>query len=575
MQNKYFRYRILLVGGFFLLSFAVIAARAVHLQVYRSPWLSQKASDQYEKSLTTSGKRGLIYDRNGREMAVSIDVTSIAAYPSRLKDPGGAADKLAGILNLKADNIRHKLSSKKPFIWIKRQTTAKETMAVKNLDIPGIDFVTEYNRFYPHTTLAAQALGFTGVDGAGLEGIEFYYNRYLKGEAGNLTVFKDALGNGFSAEPERAADNSGHNLVLTIDSTIQYITEKALQEVVDQYSALSAMAIVMQPRTGAILSIAHYPLINPNSYLEFDKALWRNRAITDSFEPGSTMKIFSAAAALEYGELTPSSIFYCENGAYRIGRNVVHDIHKHGWLSLQQIVKYSSNIGAVKIGEKVGAKKLYKTLRQFGFGQKTGIDSPGETSGSLSDYASWSNIDIGAISFGHGVSVSAIQMVTAVSAVANDGVLMKPYIVQQIVDQKGHPVKIFKPQKVRKAISAQTAKIVKNIMKTVITEGGTGVNAALDGYTVGGKTGTSRKLDGEGQYSDSSHIASFIGFAPVDNPEITIMVVIDEPKGKYYGGTVAAPVFKEIAQQTLSYLNVHPAGGTKKFRVSLDSEGQG
>lgn len=575
MQNKYFRYRILLVGGFFLLSFAVIAARAVHLQVYRSPWLSQKASNQYEKSLTASGKRGIIYDRNRREMAVSIDVTSIAAYPSRLKDAAGIAAKLAGVLDLEAGKIRRKLAAKKPFVWIKRQTTAKETRAVKNLAIPGIDFVTEYNRFYPHTTLAAQALGFTGVDGAGLEGIEFYYNRYLKGEHSNFTVFKDALGNGFSAEYDQTADNSGHNLILTIDSTIQYITEKALQEVVDRYSALSAMAIVMQPRTGAILSIAHYPLINPNSYLEFDKSLWRNRAITDSFEPGSTMKIFSAAAALEYGASTPSSIFYCENGAYRIGKNVVHDIHKHGWLSLQQIVKYSSNIGAVKIGEKVGAKNLYKTLSQFGFGQKTGIDSPGETTGSLSDYSSWSNMDIGAISFGHGVSVSAVQMVTAVSAIANDGILMKPYIVQQIVDKNGYPVKIFKPQKVRRAVSDRTAKIVKNIMKTVITEGGTGVNAALDGYSVGGKTGTSRKLDGAGQYSESSHTASFIGFAPVDNPEITIMVVIDEPKGKYYGGIVAAPVFKEIAQQTLSYLNVPPDGGTTKFRVSLDSGGQG
>lgn len=575
MQNKYFRYRILLVGGFFILSFAVIAAKAVHLQVYRSPWLSQKASDQYERSLTASGKRGIIYDRNHREMAVSIDVTSIAAYPPRLKDVGSTAEKLAKVLNLRAGKIHHKLSTKKPFVWIKRQTTAKEARAVKNLDLPGIDFVTEYSRFYPHTTLAAQALGFTGLDGAGLEGIEFYYNKYLKGEHSNFTVFKDALGNGFSAEDDQASDNSGHNLVLTIDSTIQYITEKALQEVVNRYSALSAMAIVMQARTGAILSIAHYPLINPNSYLEFDKSLWRNRAITDSFEPGSTMKIFSAAAALEYGEITPSSIFYCENGAYRIGKNIVHDIHKHGWLSLQQIVKYSSNIGAVKIGEKVGAKNLYKTLRQFGFGQKTGIDSPGETAGSLSDYSSWSKMDIGAISFGHGVSVSAVQMVAAVSAIANGGILMKPYIVQQIVGQNGYPVKIFKPQKVRRAVSARTAKTVKNIMKTVITEGGTGVNAALDGYSVGGKTGTSRKVDGNGQYSDSSHTASFIGFAPVDNPEISIMVVIDEPKGKYYGGIVAAPVFKEIAQQALSYLNVPPDGGTTKFRVSLDREGQG
>ena len=336
MENKYFRFRILLVGAFFLISFMAIAAKAIHLQVYRSPWLSQKASDQYEKSSTTSGKRGIIYDRNLREMAVSIDVTSIAAYPPRLKGTKFTANVLADILNLDARKIQRKLAAKKPFVWIKRQTTAKETRAVRNLQIPGIDFVTEYNRFYPHTTLAAQALGFTGLDGAGLEGIEFYYDQLLKGPHINFTVFKDALGNSFSAKPEPSANNRGHDLILTIDSNIQYITERALQEALDQYSALSALAIVMQPRTGAILSIAHCPHINPNAYSDSDKSLWRNRAITDSFEPGSTMKIFSAAAALEYGESTPSSIFYCENGAYQIGKNVVHDIHKRGWLSLQQ-----------------------------------------------------------------------------------------------------------------------------------------------------------------------------------------------------------------------------------------------
>ncbi|MGD9288631.1 MAG: penicillin-binding protein 2 [Desulfobacterales bacterium] len=575
MNNKYFKFRILLVGTIFCLAFIAIAAKAIHLQVYRSPWLSQKASDQYEHSRTTSDKRGIIYDRNQREMAVSIDVTSIAAYPPKVKNAKQRARELADILNLNVSEVQRKLAAKKPFVWIKRQTTAKETRSVKNLGIPWIDFVTEYNRFYPHTTLAAQALGFTGLDGAGLEGIEFYYNQHLEGTHRVFKVYKDALGKGFRATPAQSADSRGHDLILTIDSNIQYITEKALQEAVDRYSALSGLAIVMQPRTGAVLSIAHIPHINPNAYSNFDKSLWRNRAITDSFEPGSTMKIFSAAAALEHGKTTANSLFYCENGAYRIGKNVVHDIHKRGWLSLQQIIKYSSNIGAVKVGEKVGAKNLYRTLRNFGFGRKTGIDSPGETTGSLSNYASWSQMDTGAISFGHGVSASAIQMVTAVSAIANDGILMKPYIVQRIVSQKGHTVKNFEPQEIRRAISVRNAKIVRNIMKTVITEGGTGVNAALDGYSVGGKTGTSRKLDKDGQYSSSRHIASFIGFTPADNPEIVIMVVIDEPKGKYYASIVAAPVFKQIAQQTLNYLNIPPDESTTKFRVFLGSEAQG
>ncbi|MEJ2167554.1 MAG: penicillin-binding protein 2 [Desulfobacterales bacterium] len=331
----------------------------------------------------------------------------------------------------------------------------------------------------------------------------------------------------------------------------------------------------MQPQTGALLAIAHYPSVNPNSYLEYGRFRWRNRAITDPFEPGSTIKIFSAAAALEYGNIKQNDIFYCENGAYKIGKIVVHDIRRHGWLSLQQIVKFSSNIGAAKVGEKVGAKKLYQTFRSFGFGEKTGIDCPGETTGSLSYYSAWSDIDIGAVSFGHGISVSAIQLVTAVSAIANDGNLMKPYIVKQVTDQNGLTVKAFQPRQVRRAVSARTAGIVKKIMKTVITAGGTGVNAALDGYSVCGKTGTTRKLDEDGKYSDSRHMASFVGFTPADDPQIAILVVIDEPQEIYYGGAVAAPVFKDIAQQTLNYLNVAPESDKNKFRVAFETKASG
>jgi len=575
MENKYLKFRIGLVGLLFFMAFAAIVAKAIHLQIFQSQWLSQAASGQYEKSLTLSGKRGNIYDRNQREMAVSIDVASIAAYPDRIRDIEETAQKLAGILKLDVRKIRQKLALDKSFVWIKRKATARESQMVKELKLAGIDFVPEFNRFYPNRTLAAQALGFTGLDGKGLEGIEFYYNRQLKGVESKVTVFEDALGNGFRSDNRPLASNSGDNLVLTIDRNIQYITESALMEAVHQFSAASAMAIVMQPQTGAILALAHFPTINPNSYLTFDRPLWRNRAITDPFEPGSTMKIFSAAAALESGNIEYNDIFYCENGAYTIGKNVVHDIGKHGWLSLQQIIKFSSNIGAVKIGEKVGAKTLYQTLQNFGFGTRSGIDCPGETTGSLSHYSSWSEIDIGAISFGHGIAVSAVQLITAVSAIANDGILMKPYIVMEITDQNGQPVKRFEPQPVRRAISARTAGIVKKILKTVTTEGGTGINAALDRYSVCGKTGTARKLDDQGGYSNSKHVASFVGFTPADKPEIAVLVIIDEPQGNYYGGVVAAPVFKKIAQQTLNYLNIAPESDTIKFRVSRDHGASG
>ena len=572
MDNKYIKIREILVGLIFMIFLAIIGARAVQVQVYDGPWLSKKASDQYEQSFTSYGRRGTIYDRNFREMAVSVEVPSIAAYPKQIAEKKATAMALATILKMKVADISQKLSSHKKFVWVKRQITPKETEAVKSLELKGIGFIPEHNRFYPNTTLAAQALGFTGLDGDGLEGIEFFYNQYLKAEDKDYTVFKDALGNGFNAEINQITLGRGKNLVLTIDSNIQFITESTLQETVDKYSARSGIAIVMQPKTGAILSLAHYPLFNPNAYTAFDKELWRNRAITDPIEPGSTMKIFSAAAAIESGSATPRSIFYCENGAYRIGKKVVHDIKRHGWLSLQQIIKYSSNIGAVKVSEKIGPKKLYQTLRYFGFGEKTGVDCPGETAGSLTHYTHWSDIDTGTISFGHGVSVSALQLIRAVSAIANDGILMRPYIVQAITDQHGKTIQMFKPQQVRRAISSQTALRVKNIMKTVITKGGTGVRAALEGYAVSGKTGTANKIDESGQYSKKKHVASFVGFTPSDNPEIAIVIVIDEPRGKFYGGTVAAPAFKKIAQEILNYLGIPPRDISEHLRVSRDDE---
>jgi len=575
MTNKYMRLRVLLVGLAFIALFAVIGVKAVHLQVYRSPWLAQKASSQYEQSLKSNGKRGTVYDRNLREMAITIDVTSIAVRPSRIEQPQHTAKALAKILKTDRRKILKKLKAKRPFVWIKRQANPKETAAVKALELAGIEFVPERKRFYPNKTLASQALGFTGLDGYGLEGIEFAYDRYLRGTDSNQMVYKDALGQVFDKRQSAASLNTGHNIILTIDRTIQYIAESALEESVNEFSARSGMAIVMDPQTGAILAMAHVPLFNPNAYMDFNKELWRNRAITDPFEPGSTMKIFSAAAAIESGDIKAHDIFFCENGAYKIGRNVVHDIKKHGWLSLQQIIKYSSNIGAVKISEKLGRKRLHAMYRKFGFGAKTGIDSPGETTGSLMPYKRWTTVDTGAISFGYGVAVSALQMVTAASAIANDGVLMKPYFVQAITDQNHEPLKQFQPQKVRRVISIQTARTVRAIMKTVTNEGGTGVNAALDGYTVCGKTGTARKLDESGIYSKSKYMASFIGFTPAEKPRLAIVVVIDEPQGAYYGGTVAAPVFRRVARETLHYLNIPPESGAKQFATSRRIEARG
>ena len=568
VQTKHIRLRVIIVGSIFSLFFTAIGAKAVYLQIFRGPWLSEKATNQYEVSLKSFGKRGTIYDTNLRELAISIDITSIAAHPQKIKNAQVVARSLAKVLKINRKSLVRKLSSDKKFVWIKRKVTPKETESVRNLKIAGIDFIPEHKRFYPNKTLAAQILGFTDIDDHGLEGIEFYYDASLQGATSKYTVLKDALGRGFDGDKNIVSNYSGNNLVLTIDSVIENITEKALEETVKKFSAKSGMAIVMSPKTGAILALAHYPFFNPNAINSFSQKIWRNRIITDPFEPGSTMKIFAAAAAIESGNSSPNSIFYCENGAYKIGKHVIHDTHKHRWLSLQQIIKHSSNIGTVKFSAITGPKYLSKTLRNFGFGTKTGIDCPGETAGSMAPYKQWTKIDAGTIAFGQGISVSALQLITATAAIANKGVLMKPFIVQAITDHNGRLIKSFGPRKVRRVLSEKTARTLVGIMKTVITEGGTGVNAALEGYSVCGKTGTAQKIGEKGIYADGKYISSFIGFVPAKRPKAVILVVIDEPKKQHYGSIVAAPVFKKIAHKTIGYMNLQPKSKTGGLIVS-------
>ena len=560
--KKYVRMRTTLVGIAIAAFLATIGAKAVYLHVVRGSWLSQKAVSQVERSLKSQGRRGTIYDAKLRELAVSIDVTSIGVSPSAIGNKGATAAALAGALKVNLKTLRRKLASKKSFVWIKRHVPPRDVQAVKALDLAGIEFVGERSRFYPYRTLAAQVLGFSGVDGNGLEGLEYYFDHRLRGAEKELTVRRDALGRGFESGDQRYTRDDGSNLILTIDRRIQFLAEKALEEAVLKHTARSGMAVVMAPASGAVLAMAHYPFFNPNDFRSHDRELWRNRSITDPFEPGSTMKIFSAAAALEHGGYTANSIFYCENGAYRIGKNTVHDTKKHGWLSLQQIVKFSSNIGAVKIGEMIGPQRLYANLQSFGFGSKTGIECPGETPGSLAPFRQWTRIDAGTIAFGQGVSVSALQLASATAALANDGVLMKPYIVQAVTDQNGKLLRSFGPRKLRRVVSVQTARTVARMMQSVISEDGTGPLAALDGYTAAGKTGTAQKIDETGNYARGKYIASFVGFAPVEKPRVVILVLVDEPGEQHYGGTVAAPAFKKIALGTLDLLNVPPGNGT-------------
>ncbi len=557
------------VGVFFCVLFLAIAGRAIYLQTFKSQWLADQARSQYNKYMVTCGKRGTIYDAKNQELAVSLEVTSLGAYPKRIKDKKDAANKLAKILNVNAWDLQKKLDNSTSFFWIKRKVNPRAVAEIKKLGIEGLDFVAEHNRFYPNRGLAAHVIGFTDTDGKGIEGVEFQYNKDLYAAPDKLLVTRDARGKRFGTTDVYGAFAQGNNVVLTIDRQIQYLAEKALNDAATEFKARYGTALVMNPNTGAILAMAQYPGFNPNSFGKYNKDLWRNRAITDPYEPGSTLKVILAAAALEAHLLTPNSSFYCENGSYRVGGNRVGDTHPYQWLTVEQIIKYSSNIGAVKISEITGKTLLYETLVDFGFGKVTGVDCPGETPGILSNCKRWRPIDTGAISFGQGVSVSAVQLLTAISAIANGGNLMKPHIVKSVVSPDGTLIRNCEAEPPKRVISPETAEKVKTIMASVVAEGGTGVNAALSKYTVCGKTGTAQKIEPGGGYSQDKYNSSFVGFAPKRNPQVAVLVVLDEPKDAHYGGTVAAPAFRKIIHETLNYMNVEPENDNNDDTILL------
>lgn len=575
-HDRRIRIRITIIGVVFSFFLTVIGAKAVYLQVIQSGWLSQRAAREYQHNYQTSGNRGAIYDTNGNALAISGDAVSIAVNPSAIENPDTVAAVLAGALGLERTFVAERIKNPdRSFAWLKRRVTPEEEARVKATGINAVQYVRERCRYYPKRELAAHVLGFTGVDGAGLEGIEFYYDRILQGDRGHLQVLRDALGRSFDAEEKTRSRDEGSHLELTIDQTIQHIAEKELERAVVDNRAAAGTAVILSPRTGAVLAMANFPTFNANAYGTYPNSVWRNRVVTDRFEPGSTMKIFSAAAAIETGGYTPSSAFYCENGAYHIGSNVVHDTTPHGWLTLKEIIKYSSNIGAVKLGENIGPQALYTVLSQFGFGARTGIDFPGETSGKLPLYTDWTRIDAGAIAFGHGVSVTALQLAAATAAIANEGVLMKPYVVKAIKDARGRLIQRFSPQPVHRVISRETAGIVIDMMRGVVAAEGTGAQARLVGYTAGGKTGTAQKISDDGSYSDNRYVASFVGFAPASRPAVVILVVIDEPTKSHYGGTVAAPAFRQMAQPILDYLNIPPDAGRENMIISMNKEAKG
>ena len=559
-REKWARLRIRLFGSLFAFFFAITSARAFYLQVVQKDELLKLAEKQHQKIVQLTPGRGAIYDRTNSELAVSIEMDSCFAEPRNIEAPEEVAAKLAPLLGMDRELLKQKISGRKGFVWLQRRMLPEQVQRIKQLQLEGIGFVKESKRFYPNREMASHVIGFTGVDPGGLEGIELKYDSTLLGNTGYLVTERDALGRDIAMKGMVVKSASkGQNVILTLDKNIQYIAENELAKAVEKCGAKGGIAIVMEPDTGRVLAIANYPGFNPNAYEKYGPHLMRNKAIADSFEPGSTFKAFLMAAALEEKIISSHDSFNCENGSYAIGGRIIHDTHKYGALSVSDILKYSSNIGSAKIGSLLGSERLSRYLRAFGFGERTGIDLPGEVKGVLRDRSQWYGVDLATISFGQGVSSSAIQLAAAYSAIANGGVLMKPYVVEKVTDEQETVLQHYSPQARRRVVSEKTAERVAKMLESVTTDGGTGTSAAVEGYRVAGKTGTAQKVDPVTRgYSVDKRTASFIGFAPVSDPKLTILVVIDEPKTSTYGGVVAAPAFSTIALRSLCYLNVPP-----------------
>jgi cell division protein FtsI (penicillin-binding protein 3) len=569
---NWFKIRIIFLSCLLFFCFVLILGRMFQLQVLKKEQLYKLAARQQHVQIPLVPKRGTVYDGNGNELAVSIEVDSICADARKVVDVEKTASELASILQIDRKELKQRLKSHRAFEWVQRKISSKEAEQIKALQLPGIFFLKENRRFYPNSQLAAHLIGFVGLDSKGLEGIEFQYDALLNGENRVWAAARDALGReiAMGKVPFEKEDHY-RNIVLTIDKPIQHITEAELDRGVEKWGAKGGMAIAMDPMTGKILAMASYPTFNPNQFIQSRSKSWRNGAASDVFEPGSLFKVFLAAAALEEHVVRPSDSFFCENGSYTVYDRTIHDTSKRGWLTFQQIIKFSSNIGASKVGEKMGKERFYRYISAFGFGEKTGINLPGEGKGILRHPRYWPPVALDTISFGQGISVTGIQLITALSAIANGGFLMKPYVVEKIMNEKGEAVQSFQPETIRRVVSGETAKKVTMLLKATTEKGGTGEGSVPAGYEVAGKTGTAQKVDSLlGGYSENRYISGFMGFAPAEAPKLVLLVVIDEPQGGNYGGVVAAPIFKAIMEKVLPYLQVVPKG-TMVVKNELDS----
>ena len=559
------RFRIRLIGVVFTLCFALVAIRAFNLQVLQGQQWDERAERQHQKVIPLTPQRGTIFDRNGEELAVSVDVDSVYVEPGKLRDPSGTTKSLAKVLRLSTGTIKAKLKGSKNFVWLQRQIAPRQSDQIKAMKLDGVGMIKEHRRFYPNSNIAGHLLGFTGLDPKGLEGLELEYDKMILGRGGYLVMERDALGRGLGAgSPQIQGATRGHDLYLTLDKNLQYLAERELAEGLRTTEAKAGTVVMMEPSTGKVLAMASAPDYNPNAFFRYKPHQWRNRAVCDTYEPGSTFKIFLMAAALNEAVVSTKQKIDCENGVFRVGGKDIHDHKKYQKLTPAEIIKYSSNIGSAKIGKMLERKTFHRYLTDFGFGEPTGIDLPGEANGLLRPPDKWFEVDLAAISFGQGVSVTSIQLAAAASAIANGGYLMEPYVVERVVDSQGQVTSKSQPRVVRKVIAQDVAQRVTQMMEMTTEEDGTSANARVPGFRVAGKTGTAQKVDPvTGGYSADKRVASFIGFLPAEAPRIVMLVSIDEPKKGVYGGLTAAPVFSKIAAQAMQYLKVAPNQETR------------
>jgi len=548
--------RVALLIGWISLWGVAILARLVQIQILQHEEYSRQALRSQQVTSELFAPRGIIYDARMDELAANVAVSTVAAEPMNIDDLEAAARGLASVLDLDFEELYARMSdpARRRFLIVKRRIDPKDESRVEALGISGVYLYEESMRVYPNCELASQTLGFVNMNGDGGAGIELLYDRELEGIQGQITFEVDARRRPFRGKvlvPSR----QGNSLILSLDRSIQYIAERELAAGVESTRAAGGTAIVMESDSGRILALANYPGFNSNAYNEYPQELHRNRAVTDYFEPGSTFKVVVAAAALEQGLTRPDELIDCQMGALRIGRHVFHDHKPYGYLTFTQVLENSSNIGAAKLGLRLGDQRLHEALLHFGFGSKTGIDLPGEIPGLVRDLRNWSGLSAAAISFGQEVGVTSLQILCAINAIGNGGYRVRPFLVDRVVDEDGNLVRATVPERTR-TMREETAAAVREAFEGVVLRG-TARKAALEGYRAAGKTGTAQKIDG-GRYSSTKFIASFIGFAPLPRPRISVLVQIDEPKGRIYGGDVSAPIFSRIAQEALMQLRIPP-----------------